>query len=501
MSWKSELEPSAVRRLLHERGICVVIPTYNNRGTLPAVAQGVREWCDDVIVVNDGSTDGTSALLSSLPGIHIVSYPRNRGKGYALSQGFRRAQSLGFAYAISIDADGQFFPRDIVRFLQANRRHPGALVLGARRMEGIVQSKGSAFANRFSNFWFYVQTGRQMQDTQTGFRLYPLNHLGCLSLLPSRYEGELALIVFAAWHGVPLVSVDVDVYYPPAEERVSHFRPGRDFLRISLLNCVLCLLAIVYGLPLRLLRWIDRWGRTLYAGGTFVVCTLLVLNPWVWLVSRLGTMTEQKRQHLHHLIHRLARWVVLQHGIPGVRFTHSVPEHLDLSQPRVIICNHQSHIDLICQLILTPRMVFITNEWVWRNPFYGPLIRAAEYLPMAEGVEALLPRLRSLVERGYSIAIYPEGTRSQDGSLGRFHQGAFYIARQLGLDVLPCLLYGTGRCLQKHTYTLRRGHVHLAVGEPMPTDPAIAPKDRARALRQHYQQWSDSLSNQLDRYA
>ena len=108
---------------------------------------------------------------------------------------------------------------------------------------------GNTFANRFSNFWFTIQTGIRLPDTQTGFRLYPLKRLSGTRFVTSRYEAELELLVFAAWAGVELVSVPVRVFYPSQEERVTHFRPVADFARISVLNTVLCFLAVVYGWP------------------------------------------------------------------------------------------------------------------------------------------------------------------------------------------------------------------------------------------------------------
>ena len=245
------------QQLLSDRGICVVIPTYNNEGTITAVVQATLQECRDVIVVNDGSTDGTRDILHGMEGITLVEYAENRGKGYALKCGFRRALQMGFAYAITLDGDGQHYPDDIALFLKANQQHPGALILGSRQMDGIERSLGSRFANEFSNFWFYVQTGRRLADTQTGYRLYPLKKLHGLELLTSRYEAELELLVQASWHGVEIVPINIKVYYPPLAERVSHFRPIRDFARISVLNTVLCFLAVVYGLPLRLWRWLD----------------------------------------------------------------------------------------------------------------------------------------------------------------------------------------------------------------------------------------------------
>jgi 1-acyl-sn-glycerol-3-phosphate acyltransferase len=490
------------KRLLHDRGICIVIPTYNNGGTITAVVNSTLEECQDVIVVNDGSTDDTSLQLKAIKAVTVVEYARNRGKGYALKQGFRKALEMGFAYAITLDGDGQHYPSDIRRFLQANIDHPGALILGSRNLTNADRPKGSTFANKFSNFWFCVQTGRRLDDTQTGYRLYPLKRLRGLNLLTSRYEAELELLVFASWHGTDIVELPIDVYYPPKEQRVSHFRPGMDFVRISILNTVLCGMAVVYGLPLRLFRWVMKYVRTVYALLFFLFFMFIVVKPAVWLYLKVGKMTEQKRTNLHKLIYRASRFVMLTHGIPGVKFSYGICDGVTFDRPRVIICNHQSHLDLFCQLIFTPNMVFLTNDWVWNNPSYGLLIRNAEYYPVREGLEELLPKLQSLVERGYSIAIYPEGTRSKDCRIGRFHQGAFWLAEQLGIVILPMCLYGPGKILKKKTYTLQKGTIRLEVGEPVSrqTLQAIGSlKDQAKKMRRHYIEWYETMSNEIER--
>ena len=179
-----------IKAMLKDRGICVVIPTYNNAGSLERVVLDALNYCDDVIVVNDGSTDNTLHILQGITKATIVSYEKNRGKGYALKKGFQKALSLGFAYAITMDADGQHLASDIPILLDANRKNPGALIIGARDLDGVQRSKGSDFANKFSNFWFCIQTGKHLPDTQTGYRLYPLKKLWGLSLITSRYEAE-----------------------------------------------------------------------------------------------------------------------------------------------------------------------------------------------------------------------------------------------------------------------------------------------------------------------
>ena len=128
------------------------------------------------------------------------------------------------------------------------------MLVGSRNLRMENMPGGNTFANKFSNFWFRLQTGVNLPDTQSGFRLYQLNRIGKLHLLTSRYEAELELLVFLCWKGVQMRPVGIRVYYPPEGERVTHFRPFWDFFRISVLNTVLCVFALFYGLPSRLLR-------------------------------------------------------------------------------------------------------------------------------------------------------------------------------------------------------------------------------------------------------
>ena len=230
------------------RHICAVIPTFNNGGTVADVVRGVLRQGLPVILVDDGSVDDTARKLEGLD-IKYIRHEKNRGKGCALKTGFEAARELGCRFVLTIDADGQHDPYDIPALVAAAGER--TLVIGSRNIAAEGMSSGSTFANRFSNFWFTVQTGWRLPDTQTGYRIYPLEGLPSLRLLTSRYEAELALLVFSAWKGLRLVPVPVRVYYP--EDRVSHFRPFADFFRISVLNTVLCVLAVVYGYPRMLL--------------------------------------------------------------------------------------------------------------------------------------------------------------------------------------------------------------------------------------------------------
>ena len=240
---------------LKELGICVIIPTYNNKGTILQVIQSVSDYCDDIFVVCDGPTDGTEELVrqSDHP-VNVIAYQPNKGKGTALVTGFREALKRGFRYAITLDSDGQHYPSDIPAFVEMIKEHPDALVIGSRGLKHDNMPQKNTFANKFSNFWFTVQTAKKLPDTQTGFRLYPLRKMGNMHIITSRYEAELELLVRSAWRNINIIPIPINVYYPPQEERVSFFRPGKDFTRISILNTFFCFAAILYGYPSMLIR-------------------------------------------------------------------------------------------------------------------------------------------------------------------------------------------------------------------------------------------------------
>ncbi|MDR2692214.1 MAG: glycosyltransferase family 2 protein [Dysgonamonadaceae bacterium] len=255
---------------MNESGICIIIPTYNNMLYLPEVIDSVSEAIsatprdrtpsiERIIVVNDGSTDDTERILQRYARITLVSCPQNKGKGYALRLGFDKAEAMGYRYAITMDSDGQHSACDLSLFERAVWLYPDSMIIGSRHFNRQNMPKKNMFANRFSNFWFMLQTGRYLPDTQTGFRLYPLKKMKGLRPFTSRYEAELELLVRAAWKNIPQIPVPVQAVYYAADKRITHFRPLIDFLRISLLNTFLCFLAVVYGYPSRFIRyWFDK---------------------------------------------------------------------------------------------------------------------------------------------------------------------------------------------------------------------------------------------------
>lgn len=237
-----------VKNAVIEKKICILIPTYNNEKTLKRVIDGVLDYTESIIVVNDGSTDSTAKILDQYPQITILSLPENKGKGNGLKIGFRKAKELGYHYAITIDSDGQHYPDDIPVFIEAllQEKHD-ILLIGNRNMSQDGIPKKSSFGNRFSNFWFWFETGIKLEDTQSGFRLYPLLKIPKKYFTP-KFEFEIEIIVRTAWRHIPVKNVPIKVLYDPAE-RVSHFRPFKDFTRISILNTILVTITLLYIIP------------------------------------------------------------------------------------------------------------------------------------------------------------------------------------------------------------------------------------------------------------
>ena len=237
------------RAMFDELHACVIIPTYNNAASLAAVIRDVSEYSDHIIVVNDGSTDETAAVVESFPYVQYISHSPNVGKGWALRKAFKYALEQDYKFAIAIDSDGQHFAKDLPAFVEKLQVVQDAIIIGSRNMEQSSVPGGSSFGHKFSNFWFKVETGKNCPDTQSGYRAYPLLLLKDMRFYTRKYEFEIEVLVRAVWKGLKIDAIPVTVYYPPKEERVSHFRPYKDFIRVGLLNSVLVIIAFLYIKP------------------------------------------------------------------------------------------------------------------------------------------------------------------------------------------------------------------------------------------------------------
>ena len=206
--------------------IFIVIPVYNHGKTLKSVVAGALEVNDNVMVVDDGSTDGGPETLAGMP-VTLIRHPENQGKGAAIMTAVEAAYDMGATHIVTIDADGQHLPAEFLRFIPLIEEHPEAIIVGTRAFDPASTPALSRFGRVFSNFWLRVQTGYKLKDTQSGFRAYPVSVLRWLNLRERHYDFEVEAVVRAVWAGIPLKEVDISVYYPPRSLRVSHLACSR----------------------------------------------------------------------------------------------------------------------------------------------------------------------------------------------------------------------------------------------------------------------------------
>lgn len=221
---------------------------------------------------------------------------------------------------------------------------------------------------------------------------------------------------------------------------------------------------------------------SLYAFAFFLLC-IFCISPLIYLYKTVVKEQERVSDFIHFILWRFARFVI--NHVPGTRFNLVNTVGEDFQRPALIICNHQSQLDLMAVLALHSKITILTKEWVWKNPYYGRIIRASEFYPVTNGVDQYVEGMRSMVQRGYSIVVFPEGTRSSGGIL-RFHKGAFMLAQELELDILPLHLHGFNDVLPRHDFMLREGSMTMEVGVRMPAVQVVTKE--CMTLRKHFHQ-------------
>jgi 1-acyl-sn-glycerol-3-phosphate acyltransferase len=216
------------------------------------------------------------------------------------------------------------------------------------------------------------------------------------------------------------------------------------------------------------------------------------------LISMLGGNSKKARLIFHHFL-RASSWVMI-FIMFNVKKKIKGWEHTKFRKPAVIISNHQSHIDIMLMLMLHPKIIILTNDWVQHNFFYGKIVKQADFYPILDHLQEHIELLREKKKDGYSIMIFPEGTRSVDGRIGRFHKGAFYLAEQLDLDVLPILLHGPGDCITKGEAYLKSGRIDMEIGERIPssdTHYGVGYVERSKAFRKMYREWYQRVHEEV----
>ncbi|MBP3203675.1 MAG: 1-acyl-sn-glycerol-3-phosphate acyltransferase [Bacteroidales bacterium] len=264
---------------------------------------------------------------------------------------------------------------------------------------------------------------------------------------------------------------------------------------------MITVVAMAYYLPPLVFRWITtRKGEArkqpiTLLGGLATLYIGLQMVLWMSLLSVLALFMP-RGEAFHRLIRRVASWAI--RIVPGCKYSLLNPHGEDFSKPAVYICNHQSHLDVLALIALQPKLIFMTNDWVWNFPFYGAVLRKAGYFPASWGLSKSSAHVRKLLAGGYSLVIFPEGTRSMDGSILRFHRGAFLTARELGLDILPLCLHGFNYALPKHDFLLRKAGLSLEIGKRLRVPEEAELAAFTREMRHFYQEWYGSIRRQRE---
>lgn len=270
----------------------------------------------------------------------------------------------------------------------------------------------------------------------------------------------------------------------------------RSLAEVAIIGMI-TVVVMAYYLPPLVFRWLtEKKGKrreypvTLYRlaasvfSFSFFVCGMFgLLIPYTFFIYRPLQKIWNGERFYHRLLQRIS-YFVIRH-IPGVKFREINAVGESFEKPAVIVCNHQSHLDLMCIMQLSPKIIILTNDWVWHNPYYGLVIHTAEFRPVSNGYDRNFSHLQDLVKRGYSIVVFPEGTRTMDGEIGRFHKGAFTLAKSLNIDILPLCIHGLYDVLPKYDFMLRKGSVTLEVCNRVAIDTLKDVPDRMVTSRMH----------------
>lgn len=213
-----------------------------------------------------------------------------------------------------------------------------------------------------------------------------------------------------------------------------------------------------------------NFGKTLFCLSYMAAATSYLAVEGFFLLTLAGR-SPRHRYIYHRSICRLSRFAIIH--LPGVEHDIDNPKCETFSKTSIIVSNHQSHLDLMALLSLSDKIIVLTNRWVHDFPFYAAMVRYADFLPV-EGLASgeSIPKLRELVNEGYSIAVFPEGTRSVDGTVGKFHKGAFMLSETFGLDIIPVVLHGFSDILPKNDLLMRRGSAAVKIMDRITCDDA-----------------------------
>ncbi|MFT3909599.1 MAG: MMPL family transporter [Ferruginibacter sp.] len=245
------------------------------------------------------------------------------------------------------------------------------------------------------------------------------------------------------------------------------------------------------------------WTLTGFLKSAFAFCYFVlgcILLIVIGLLFKLSPFGKERTKYAYHAILARFTWS-LMYIMGNVKKIVINPLKEDLSKPAVIVCNHQSFLDILSVVMLNPKLILFTNHWVWNSPVFGPVVRMADYYPVEHGAEPSIELLQSRVKEGYSIMVFPEGTRSVDGVMKRFHKGAFYLAEHLNLDILPIVLHGTGYTMSKGDFLLKDGQITIKYLPRITPDDGrfgVGYTERTKNIGKYFREEFRSLSEELE---
>ena len=240
--------------------------------------------------------------------------------------------------------------------------------------------------------------------------------------------------------------------------------------------------------------------NTIYCFGLFTI-GCIIIQILILISYLLPLRKAQKQTFIHYCVYYFCRGFFAVMLTVKVKYINEYKEQFQKSS--VIIANHQSFIDILLVLSMSPKIIMVTKDWVWQSPIFGRIVRYLGFFNTGVGYEKLIDTLQEKVNMGYSIVIFPEGTRSSDREIKRFHKGAFYLAEELNLDILPLLLYGAGLASSK-TQGLYIKYSILVMKllqriSPTQTEYGVGYRDRNKAISLHFKNEYAALYEEYNR--
>lgn len=241
------------------------------------------------------------------------------------------------------------------------------------------------------------------------------------------------------------------------------------------------------------------WGfiKSVFAFSFFALGSFLLTIIGFVLIKLIPFQKQRMRLAYHTILSGYTRAIIYLMANMKKQIINKQPAYF--ATPHIIIANHQSFLDILVTTMLHPKIILLTNEWVWNSPVFGAVVRLADYYPVMEGADNV-DRLQKRVDEGYSIVVFPEGTRSPDGAVKRFHKGAFFLAERFKLPILPLVLHGTGDLIRKSDFYLHDGPLILKFLEPVaPGDTRFGStyQERTKAISKHFKKEYELLSNEI----